>query len=234
MRSGAPLTQLIEFSYGFPDGDIEWELLNGRGQTVTAGQLTPEANSASAVITVSGDLNTVEPGVMSSPRELRWAYTVSGMVQAGRCRYRLEVFLPLGLSEEGVRRKLGVEAHELSDDRIDLVGAYGRFRETVGSDELEFVETSGGYAEIITCDAIEALAGLTLLPSLQVSLAQKESSGTNQYQRAAINWDAIRAQLEQYVADGYRIVNPGAGVAGDFGPLLITVIRSDPVTGATS
>lgn len=233
MRAGSALTQLVEFFDGFPDGDITWLLVNGLGVTVATATVTPVVDSASAVITVTGVQNAIEADVLSSPRELQWSYTVGGVIHSGRRRYRLEVFLPLGVSEEGVRRKLGVEDHELGDDDIDLVTAYGKFQETVGEDNLTAVITAGGHPALLASHAIEALAALTVLPTLLVSLAAKQSSGTDQFQRATIDWDAIRAQLENTLAEGYVVVDPTLDVTANFGPLLVAVVRDDPVTGGT-
>jgi hypothetical protein len=230
MRSGTALTQLVEFSDGPPDGNITWELLDGRGAQVATGSVTPAADSASAIIAVSTAQNTIEADALSSPRELQWSYTVAGLAQAGRYRYRLEAFLQLGVSEDGVRRKLGLETHELEDSAIDLVSAYSRFRELATPTSLTATETAGGYAALLACDAIEATAAITLIPALQVKLAAKQSSGTDQFQRAAIDWEAIREQLNRYVAEGLAAVNPLADVTSNFGALVVAVVRDDPVT----
>lgn len=232
MRAGTALTQLVEFADGFPDGNIDWELLDGTGGVLTAGNVAPEAASVSAVITITGPQNViVEAGdPLFAHRELSWSYTVGGIGQSGRLRYRLEAFLPLGVSEEGVRGKLGVEDHELEDAKIDLVSAYSNFQATVGAAELAAVE---GQAILVACDAIEALAALRILPTLQVSLANKESSGTNQFSRDKIDWKALRAHLENLLALGYAAVNPATDTTANLAPLLVVVVRDDPVTNST-
>lgn len=133
-----------------------------------------------------------------------------------------------------MRRKLGVEEHELSNEAIDLVGAYGRFRGQVTSASLDALRDAGDYPALVICDAIEALAAIWVIPALQISLAAKESSGTNQFHRAAIDWGIIRAQLDQYVAEGYQMVDPVLDPSANFGSLLIAVVRPDPVTGESS
>lgn len=230
MRAGTVLTQLVEFSEGFPDGDINWSLLDGGGASVATGAVTPAADSVSAVIAVTSVQNSLGAGVLAEPRELSWAYTIGGLVYTGRRRYRLEAFLPLGVSEDGVRRKLGVESHELTDEQIDLVIAYGSFESTVTKELLDAVE---GQTALVACDAIEALAALSVLPTLQVALAAKESSGTNQFQRDKIDWKALRAHLENLAATGYAAVNPATDTTASLPPLLIAVVRPDPVTNST-
>ena len=230
MRAGTILTQLVEFSFGYPDGAIAWQVLDQRGTLVTSGEVVPAADAVSAVITVGGEFQALAEGQLVETRELNWAYTVGGTLQSGSRRFRLEAFLPFGLSADGVRRKLGVEAHELSDETIDLVTAYGRFGQLVGAAQLDAIEELGGYPALVVCDAIEAMAAISLIPSLQVSLAQKESSGTNQYQRAKIDWDAIRAQLEDFVMSGQLVVNPAFDETTGFSPLLVRVVRDDIFT----
>jgi hypothetical protein len=228
MRAGQALTQLVEFTDGRPDANIDWELLDGRGLQVATGAVAPAADAVSAIIVVSAAQNSIEDGVLASPRELNWSFTIGGLIQTGRRRYRLEAFLPLGVSAEGVRRKLGLEDHELDEEAVDLVSAYGQFQEQVTAAALDAAE---GHQAIVAADAIEAIAALALLPSLQVSLALKQSSGTDQFQRDKIDWKAIRAQLESLVAVGLTAVQPVIDETATFGPLVVPVVRSpDPVT----
>jgi hypothetical protein len=230
MRAGTTLTQLVEFTDGHPDADITWELLDGRGQQVANGSVVPAADAVSAIITLTADDNALEAGALASPRELSWAYSVGGLVYTGRRRYRLEAFLPLGVSADGVRAKLGLESHELEDEAIDLVSAYSQFQERVTAATLDAVT---GLKAILACDAIEAIAGLALLATLPVKLASKQSSGTDQFQRGKTDWAALRAQLEATVAAGLTAVAPTIDETGNFGPLVVPVVRSpDPVTGA--
>lgn len=230
MRAGTVLTQLVEFSDGPPDAAVNWQLLDQRGALVTSGEVVPAADAVSTVITVAGEFQLLGEGVLAASRELNWAYTVGGLAHTGSRRYRLEAFLPFGLSAEGVRRKLGVEAHELDDEKIDLVSAYGRFGEYATGNELVAIEAAGGHPALVIGDAIEALAAIALIPSLQVSLAQKESSGTNQYQRASIDWAAIRVQLDEYAAAGRRLINPTFDATTGYTSLLVTVSRDDIFT----
>lgn len=231
MRAGTALTQAVEFSSGHPDGDISWELLDGRGQTVTNGTVTPAADAISAIIAVDGASNGLAAGLMFEPRELQWSYTTGGLTQSGRYRYRLEAFLPFGVSEDGVRRKLGIETHELEDATIDLVRAYGWFRDQVSQAKLDLATD---FTALAACDGIEARAALVLLPLLQVKVAQKESSGTDQFERPDADWALIQAQLEQFVAIGIKTVNPLVDPTTPFRSLMTLATRDDPVTGAAA
>lgn len=230
MRAGQAFTHLVEFPDGVPDGDVSWELLDGRGLSVASGTMTPAPDAASLIITIPGADNELDTGVLSGSRELSWSYLLSGLSQTGHQPYRLEAFLPLGVSVDGVRRKLGVETHELDEDTVDLAIAYGQFQNMVTSAVLDAVD---GYEASLARDAVEALAALPLLPVLSVSLALKESSGTDQFQRDKINWDGLREQLNRYVASAVALIAPALDETVNFGPLVVPVVRSpDPVTNA--
>jgi hypothetical protein len=232
MRAGAPVTQLVEFAQGLPDADVGWELLDNRGQLVASGTVMPAAGDISTVITVGGEHNELAADTLAGGRELHWSYTVGGLIISGRRRYRLEAFLPLGLSADGVRRKLGVEQQELEDEGVELVTAYAAFRDTVGATAVDRAAAAGGRLELAACDAIEALAARALLPALQISLAAKQSSGTDQFQRGKIEWDRIDARLEELVNAGYALLNPSvADPTSNFGSLLVAVVRPDPLIG---
>lgn len=231
MRSGSALTQLVEFSEGFPDGNVTWVLVDGDNVTITGGNVTPVAGSASCVITVPGVNNTVSSGLYAN-RELQWVYTIGGVAQSGVNRYRVDAFLKFGVTEKGVRDKLGVELHEIDNEDIDLVHAYAQFENNVTAVLLAAV--TDAYTSLIVRDAIEAIAGLRLIRQLQVKIAQKEVSQTSQYQRAAVKWDAIEAALLDLIAAGYTAVNPTIDPTVNYGSIFVAVVRDpDVITGAT-
>lgn len=230
MRSGEPLTQLVEFTEGFPDGNISWVLRDGDNNQITTDTVTPAANSVSAVVTVSGTHNTLSGGNLYGYRELSWSYLVGGIQISGLKRYRVEAFLNFGVSPQGVRDKLGLETHELDDDSLDLVLAYSAFRNAVGAAELDAITDS--YKKLLIRDAIEALAGLRLLPTLQIKVAQREISGVSQFQRGAIKWDDLKAHLNELLAMGYTAVNATLDPAAGYGSIFAVVVRNpDPISG---
>lgn len=233
MREGQASTQLIEFTDGFPDGDISWEVLDGSGATTGTGAVTPVAGAVSAVIGVPATANTIAAGLLAEPRELQWSYAVGGLIQRGRLRYRIEAFLPFGISEDGVRKKLGLELEELADEDIDLVAAYTFFRENAGKDPSGnyFVDVAPAASAHAISNGIEAVAGLDILPQLSIRLAISQSSGSDQFQRQDIVWADIKAQLQHLAALGYVAANPIVDFTTNYGSLLTPVVRTpDPVT----
>lgn len=229
MRSGNPFTAEVTFDEGFPDAAISWKLLDGDGTQLTTGSVTPAAGDVSTIITVSGANNALSTGVLAGNRELSWSYTVGGLAKGGQIRYDLEAFLPFGVSCDGVRTKLGLDVDEVSDNEINLVTSYLAFQQVVTSATLSAVTDT--YSKLVVRHAIEALAGLRLVPSLQLKLAKKEVSGISQFQRADIDWTELSAYLNSLVAAGYTALNPDLDPA-NVGSLFLTVVRSpDAVTG---
>lgn len=229
MRSGDPFSVEITFDEGFPDAAISWKLVDGDNTQIATGNVTPAAGDVSSVILVSGAYNTLSGGALFGNRELSWSYAVGGLTKADQRRYDVEAFLPYGVSRDGVRTKLGLQKDEAPDDEIDLVTAYMEFQSVVTAAVLSAVTDS--YAKLLVRHAVEALAGLKLIPSLQVRLAQKEVSGVSQYQRAKIDWAEVAAYLNGLIANGYTALNPDLD-PGLTGSIFLTVVRSpDAVTG---
>ena len=94
MRSGRAYTQLVEFASGFPDANVSWTLSDTDGDVIETGAVTPSPNAVSAVIAISGSLNTLASGELIGGRELSWTYTVENLVFGGDVRYTLEAAVP--------------------------------------------------------------------------------------------------------------------------------------------
>lgn len=227
MRSGRVFTQLVEFTSGYPDGAIAWALTRPDGTAITSGTITPAADAISAVITVIGTHNTLAGGTWFDARDLTWSYTVGGVQVTGDVRYSVEAQVPFPVTCNGVRNKLGVSAHELPDQDIPLLDAY------VGYDTAADIDSylvSGTQSEIrIITNALEAIAALSVLPTLQLRLAAREQSETNVYARwAKVDFDAIREQLVGYIAAASAVVSPSTGN----GLFFVVGPDIDPITGA--
>jgi len=229
MQDGAAFSQEIMFAAGTPAANVTWELVDGAGVTVLTGSFTPAGGAVSHLLTIPGAANTVTPGDLYAIRRLSWSYTVAGQVESGMVQYRIDAELPFGLRTSGVRAKLGVGLTELADEDIDLVRAYGEFRALVGASLLLPFEASFGYETLVIADAIEAWAARAVLPTMAVRVAKSESSGTNEFARDKIDWDAVGAQLDNLIAQGQALADPAGAADHTF---FIVATRTDAVTGA--
>lgn len=230
VRDGAAVSFLVEFPSGFPDGNITWVLKDESGGQVATANITPSVGAVSIYITIDSTYNELATGDLSGYRDLSWFYLVGGAVVTNEVRYTLEARAPFGAAPAGVRRKLGLAPHELPDNEIPLIRAFYDFDTTVGGGAGLFTPTAS--EQMLLADAIEALAALNLIPSLTLRIAQKESSGTDTFQRSAIDLEALKAQLLETVSAGAVILVPTFDVTSGFGALFILASPSaDAFTG---
>jgi hypothetical protein len=228
-----PFSYLVEFDTGTPLGVFSYSLTDDDGNPV-AGlnniQVQPENGAVSVLIQIPSQANTLTKPLLEG-RTISWFYTTSLGVVNGSHRYTIQKRVPFPVTEEGVRTKLGIDKTEMPDERVDLLGAYVTFKEAFESIDIDDYAYTGDTMTLKVTNAIEAMAALRLLPSLQISLAQRLNSGTNEYQRfAKVDWDLIRADLEQLVYDTSVLidVNLVYGASAVFG----LTVRTDPYTGA--
>jgi hypothetical protein len=222
VRAGQILNHTVELTEA-ADGVqvLTWTLVDEFGSAISNGSTTPPSGAISVDIVISAPNNTLGLGLLWGGRELSWSFDG----QVGFHQYRLEGMVPFGASCAGVRSKLGLgNADDLGDEEIPLLKSYLTFRDKVGAVALAAV--TGDLNKMIVMDAIEASAALSLLPTLQVRVAEKESSGTNQYARGKIDWALLDQVLTDLVTAGEGLVDPALVVAAS-GLSLLQLVTPD-------
>lgn len=233
-RENTPFTHVVEFASGSPTGAFSYSVRDDDGTIVNGLEnvIVPIGiGMISARIDIPASANTVSKPVFET-RTISWNYpTASGTVN-GSHSYVLQRSIPFPATPEGVRQLLGVTEKEVPDERIDVLGAYLRFRKPLTTPDaalLPFI-TSGDADSYTITRAIEAVAALELLPTLQISIARRFDSGTNSYERwNRIDWDALAAKLEGMVYEATILVEPTLELA--INPILVLSTRTDPLTG---
>lgn len=230
--AGSPFAHLIDFGTGSPVGAISYQLLGNDGVAVVhSGTVTPDAGAVSSLLVIDAPHNTVATPLFET-RTLTWNYTTATGLVSDRVTYRVNRPIPFAVSTVGVRNKLGIATHELTDDMIDLVRAYADLADMI--DGLDVVAVSGDRGTLLATDAIEALAGLAVLPSLQLRAGQSEKSGTDAFSRyGEIDWDWLRLELRIHVERAREALDPVYDATGENLQTFGTAPRSpDAVTGA--
>jgi hypothetical protein len=198
--AGSPFAQRIEFSTGAPTGAVSYQLLGNNGAVLVNTSVTPPAGAISHLLIIAASHNTCSKPLFEN-RTLTWSYTTADGLVSDRVTYRVQRPIPFAVSAEGVRLKLGIEAHELKDEEIDLVTAYAELTAMSPTGALVVHETAGDRNTILCIHAIEAIAALSVLPTMQLRIAQSETSGTNEYKRfGSVDWSRIEAELLAHVA----------------------------------
>ncbi len=234
--AGSPFAHELDFSTGLPTGAVVYSVLGNDNLPVSgyeAISVYPPAGALSLLIIVPGTINTVSTPLFET-RTLSWTYPTEHGVENGRKRYRVVRDIVFPVTPEGVRAKLGIEDHELPDERIDLLSAYATLSNGYEAGALDAYATAGDSTTLLIADAIEAMAGLEVVSSLQLAVARKESSGTNSYERFAnMDWDSLRAQLYSYIGRLNDILVPLVDPT-TLPVIFLAVERDDPVTGTAA
>jgi hypothetical protein len=227
-----PFSYLVEFDTGTPVGVFTYSLYDDDGNPVASlnnVNIIPEVGAVSVLIEIPNVANTLTKPLFES-RTLAWYYTTSLGAVNGSFSYQIQKKVPFPVTYDGVRTKLGVDKFELPDDRIDLLMAYVEFNE-VFTNGLDAYASLGNSTALKITNAIEAIAALKVLPTLQLSLARKMVSGTNQYERwATIDWDAIIADLQGIIYDTTILIEPTMVYVAS--SIFELAVRTDPYIGA--
>ena len=234
-RELTPFTHIVEFVSGSPTGTFSYSVYDEDNLIVNALEnvvIPLGAGAISARIDVPAAANAVSKPLFET-RTITWTYpTASGTVN-GSHSYVIQKRIPFPATPEGVRQLLGVSEKEVADEQIDLMGAYLAFRKPFTDPDAVLLPymTSGDEDSYRVTRAIEALAALEILPTLQLALARRFDSGTNSYERwNRIDWEALAAKLNGMVYEAAVIVDPLLELA--ISPIFVLSTRTDPLTGA--
>lgn len=230
--AGSPFAQKIEFVTGTPVGDVSYQLLGHDGSKLVDTSFTPSEGAVSWLIVIPAEHNTCSLPLFEN-RTLVWSYTTADGVVNDRVTYRVDRPLPFAVTPRGVRTKLGLADHEIDDDQIDLVAAYAEFAALVPAAALTAAETAGDRTTLLCLNAIEALAALALLPTVQMFAAQREDSASSQWARFRnIDWSGIEAGLLSVVTSARAALDGAVDTTGTNVLVFTTAPRSpDGITG---
>lgn len=233
LQENTPISHLVEFTSGAPIGAFLYTLTDEDGLVVNGLEdevISLAPGAVSATISIPALANLVSKPVFER-RTITWTYPITSGTVVGSFSYSLQKTVPFPVTSDGVRVLLGVTDKEIPDAHVDLLGAYVAFQTLFEDDTvLEDFETAGDYTSLQITRAIEALAALKLLPTLQLSLARRLNSGTNEYERwNRIDWEGLRGSIEQIITDTVILIDPTL----EFGvlPIFTLAIRVDPYTG---
>jgi hypothetical protein len=228
--AGSPFAQLIEFRTGLPTGAISYTLIGNAGEVLVDDQVTPDAGAVSHLLVIDGAHNTCAQPLFET-RTLVFSYLTATGIVSDRVSYRVDKPIPFAASGEGVRLKLGIEPHELTDEEVDLVAAYAQLL-TFG-DPTPYV-SSGDRNALLMVNAIEAIAALLVVGILQLKIAQREDSGTNKFIRyTGPDWLRVESDLHLHIARARQILDSSYDALGDTYQAFGKITPSpDVITGA--
>lgn len=216
--------------YIVPDiGSVTWTLYGNDGsigsQNNTA--LTTDASTNKVTLATSQGDNVISGAV--EKRTIVIDYDINGQGYSDQIHYWITSLLNITVTEADVRAVLGVEPKELPDDAINIVEAYHDTSADLVND-ITTILAAGDRSALKANRAITLKAALTVLPSLRLKVAQKETSDTIGYSRYTdMDWIALRDDLSAQYADA--LLQSDDQQVPDLA-LFVVSTPPDPVTGA--
>jgi hypothetical protein len=178
--AGSPFAQLIEFRTGLPTGAISYTLIGNAGEVLVDDQRRPGSwrdqpppgDRRRSQRLRSAALRDPHPRLTpTSPRRASCP-TASSTASTSRSRSPHR--------EQGVRIEARHREHELTDDEVDLVSAYGQLL-TFGDPTSVRGQRRPQHAPHGPRDRGNRCA--LVVGTLQLKIAQREDSGTNKFIR---------------------------------------------------
>lgn len=191
-------------------------------------QPDPLSISSEIVLTILAAQNTL---AVDSDFETRYAtleFTYQEIPGFNKFSYNLAPFIPLTVEPEDVRRVLGLEAEELPDEDIELIGSYFQLKSDFGDNFTEAL-TATGISKLHANEAVVIREALRVFPSLQNRVLSIEKTDAYEYTRAKGDLSKLKAQLETRLSGLLTLIAKDQAST----PILFMVSNpTDPVTNA--
>lgn len=141
----------------------------------------------------------------------------------------LHPYLNISATPDHVRSFIGLNATELPDEEIDIVGAYYRLANDLSLATVEAATAETGPTAQYIDQAIVATAVLEVLPSVQLRVAQKMSDG-------AVGFDRLSkidfSEIKKKAIDRLEKAKEALSLEDEVTPTLVSFgTRTDAITG---
>jgi hypothetical protein len=227
-----PLGMLI------PDaGSVTYQVRGTDGSSLGAPAAIATAPTDTGVtVAIPAAVNTISAARRFEKRTVAVYLTVGGRSLTYSRTYRVVPFLNMTASADDVRGVVGLNADELSDEQIDLVGAYFLVVDDpaivaatlrIGTDALAAALSAGTKVELLANQAIVGQAVMELLSGVPNMAPQTVREGTMQFQRFKPDWAPIIQQARDMRARGIAAI---VGLPEAPMTLMVSTVPRDPVT----
>lgn len=235
--AGTPSALTIRFQVGdqpvAPDvGSVTYTIKDQSGAAMaglTDLAYVTTSTTYQMMVLVPSSAHTINSGRRFERRTVVVNFTVNAApVQLTRT-YRIVPELAHTVTPAEVRAFIGIEAHELPDDDIDILSAFMLAEKDVGEAELAAALISGTTAEIAANTLIRMRAVLDVLPSAKQRMAQSEKNGVKEFSRVDLKeLDKLGAIAEARYEEAYDeiVVRTETNVS-----LFLTTSSTDAITG---
>ncbi len=225
--AGQDSTHLLTFNDLTPDvSSVTYNVRDISGTALVTAASPPSPLTATEVpIVIASTHNTKTANVET--RFVDYNYTIASIPYTGRYIYKLIDYLYFDVTNDDVRKKLGLTKQELPDADIDLVDSYFQLDGNFSASLATLL--TGTYANASAANQCILLTeAVRLIPSCPTRMAKTQTSGSESYSRGKVDWDLLESKLRMDLCDAMLYLQPLA-------PDLTLFIRStgtDPVYGS--
>jgi hypothetical protein len=226
----------VDSEYQTPDtGTVTYSVRDNTGTLITG--LTNISLYVTSGITETAITVPAINNAISLPTEIRTlicSFKVGSKPYQFVQAYRLNPWLNIAMTEDDVRRQLGLSSTELPDADVDFYGAYYLLDAqintmTQSTGMLAAALSSGTINAKYANDALVYKAAFDLMPSLPARLLQKEQLGQASYQRySGFDFGALHDMIADLLEDALTNIT---GMASTYPSLLTVGTRPDIIKG---
>lgn len=159
-----------------------------------------------AEVVLTGAMNQLGSLSLFENRFVRVDFKYESKPYFAQTSYRLHRMIPMTADAQSVRRLVAADYEELNDEDADVISAYFELYQSFGPEfALALLKTN--RSSIAANDAIALKAAIKLCPSMQSRLLKLEKENNAGYQRATMDFDKLRADLEAQLIEALGIIS---------------------------
>ena len=222
--------------YVTPDDSLfSFKIINSSNEIIYSQEAVSvgEDTKDRAIINIPSEYNTLSEGALFEDRFV----IVSFIYKAGQVRlkkaYRLINEPNFTTTVNDVRNIYGINEGELPDEDLDMTEIYLTMLAANGESFAEALK-SNTRANFRANRAIALQAALNIFTSLRLRVAESEKSGTNTFLRNLrnIDWEALRAELENELTGLIEdITGEAVNYVDNYSPIVLGSRSPDAITG---
>lgn len=220
---------LVEFKRGEDffvpdDGSVTYTIRDNDGSEMVGyvdQSLTPTAGATDVVVAIPSGVNALPDGAKFGYRAVIVTYLVNGVTYDNTVRYRVHPYMNFQASADQVRSFMGLHESELPDSEVDMVKAFLEVQTDASSADIPTLLASGDVQAFNVNAAIVYKAVLEAIPSLQLRVAQKQTSdGSSLSRLQELDFNDLEAKARRRLADALDLIT--GQVRSDAPLLLVT------------
>lgn len=186
------------------------------------------------LIATNPDVNKLEEDSVFGDRFIIVTFNYQNSPVRIRSQYRIIKDLFYKADVASVRNVFGINESELSDDEFDMNDIYIQAYMDLG-EAFEEAILSTGKGNYRANRILTLRAALSIFSAIRLRIAESQSSGTNTFLRNLknIDWDALKDDLENELADLENdILGESGDVVDNYTPFAFGSRTPDVITGS--